>query len=394
MNSDRQQDWFRHDGTLSAVDGGYTVILQPGQIYTLSTATGAGKGAAATPPTGQGMRLPYADRFDTTPVGRLPKLFSDFNGGFEIEPCRGGRHGTCLGQRVTIPPIEWRYVTPTPPLTVLGDPNWRGDYAVSVDAYLDEAPYVDLLGRVDGVQLGHGGQPGYRLRLAADGSWTLIEQDPSLRETTLAAGRIADARRWHRLGLRFTGPRIQASVDDRQVADVADERHNRGQVGLLVGDWKTAQFDNLSITPTGTGPVLLPQAEMRASASNANVGYEASTALDSSPSTMWHTSWSPPSQLPQSITLDLGRPCRPRALIYTPRSDGNPNANVTAYRLYVGTDGSTFRPVAEGTWPATAATKSVEIPVSAGPIRYLRLEVLAGNGYGGAAELNVALTPP
>jgi O-glycosyl hydrolase len=395
LGSDRPADWFRHTADVVPAGGSYQVTLRPGRLYTLTTTTGQGKGSAAAPAAADTtQQMPYADSFDTTPTGGSPRLLSDFNGRFEAAPCQNGRPGRCLTQRVTTPPIEWRYVTRTPPLTVGGDPNWWGDYAVSVDAYLDAAPYVDLIGRADAVLLGGGGQPGYRLRLSADGTWRLLEQAPDRTERMLAGGQVAGftAKRWYRVGLSFRGDRIAATVDGRQVAAVTDDRHNRGQVALLVGDWATAQFDNLLVTRTAAPPLLLPQHRMRATSSAAQLGYDAGNTLDANPSSLWHTPWSSPVALPQSVTLDLGAPMRPQALLYTPRYDGNPNGNATAYAVYTSLDGTSFARVATGAWPATSATKSVSIPAHIGPVRYLRLEVLQGNGYAAAAELSVALT--
>jgi O-glycosyl hydrolase len=393
LRSPDTTDWFRRAPDLTRVGGGYHLTLQPGHVYTVTTTTGQGKGKAAAPPhADRRMRQTYVDSFETTKLGDAPRLLSDFNGRFEAVRCAGNRAGTCIGQQVTIKPIEWRYVTRTNPLTVIGDPTWSGDYAVSVDAYLGRAPHVDLIGRADGVQLGLGGQPGYRLRLAADGTWTLIEQAPDRVETALASGRLDtfDPTRWYRLGLSFKGTRIRASINGKLLAEVRDSRHNRGQVGLMVGDWTTAQFDNLAIRPTAPPPKLIPQNTMRATATSAHLGYEASNVLDANPNSMWHTSWDPPAELPQSITLDLGKARRVRALIYTPRYDGNPNGTITSYTLYSSVDGEDYTAVAQGTWQPTAANKTIEVPTDK-PVRYLRLEAHSGNGYAAATELNVVV---
>jgi len=392
LRSDQHADWFTQEATVRPDDGAYRLTVQPGHVYTLTTTAGQGQGKVGTFGTDRAMKLPYRDDFDATPHGRSPRLLSDFNGAFEAVDCPG-RRGRCVEQVVTTEPIAWRYTTHTTPLTVLGDPHWFGDYRVAVDARVDQAQHVDLLGRVDGVQLGAGGQPGYRLRLDRSGRWTLIEYASDRTETALAEGRLDrfHPRQWHRLSLAFRGEQLSAFIDNRRVARVDDARHNRGQVGLMVGDWQRAQFDNLTITPTGPSPVLVPQGEISATATNAHLGYEAANVLDANPNSMWHTSWEPQAPLPQSITLDLGRRRPATALLYTPRYDSNPNANITEYTVHVSSDGDSFTPVTSGSWPADGATKAVALPP--GRVRYIRLEAHAGNGYAGAAELNVALTP-
>jgi hypothetical protein len=188
--------------------------------------------------------------------------------------------------------------------------------------------------------------------------------------------------------LSFTGTTIVARVDDTTVATVDDDRHNRGQVGLLVGAWRRAQFGDLAIEPTAPAPTLLPQEEMRATATRADLGCEASNALDANPTSLWHAS-SSPEDPPASITLDLGRSRSVHSLLYTPRPDADLRGKLTAYRVLTSTDGTTFTEVASGTWPATAATKVVAL--AADHVRHVRLEGASPDGAAGAAELNVAL---
>lgn len=388
LRSDRYDDWFRRVGEVEPVDGEYEIVLAPGRLVTLTTTRGQGKAAWEPPSRPRVFPLPYDEDVSAVPPGRSPRLFSDFNGAFEAVPRPDGG-GQCLAQTVTIRPLDWRYTVDTPPFTHLGDPMWWGDYAVTVDVRLDQAPYVDLLGRIDYVLRGAGGQPGYRLRLSRD-HWALLETAPDGTEDTLAQSRLdVDPTQWYRLHLSFTGEELAASVDGTTVATVRDDRHNRGQVGLLVGAWRRAQFRDLAIVPTSPAPSLLSQDEMRVTATSADLGYEASNVLDANPASWWHTSTSTPDR-PASITLDLGHPRSVHSLLYTPRGDGDPSGNLTTYRVLTSSDGVTFTEVASGSWSATSATKVV--PLAAERVRYVRLEGASPDGHAGAAELNVVLS--
>ncbi|HEY6738575.1 MAG TPA: discoidin domain-containing protein [Actinopolymorphaceae bacterium] len=392
LRSESYDDWFRQSATVTPTDGAYELTLEPGRLYSLTTTTGQGKPATGRSGADRVMALPYEDDFTSASIGRTPRLWSDWNGAFEVTARPDGDRG-CLEQVVTTPPLEWRYTVRTTPLTVLGDPRWWGDYAVSVDVRLHEAPHVDLLGRVDGVLRGQGGEPGYRLRLVRDGRWSLLEVGPDRVETVLAAGALhgVEPERWYRLGLSFRGSLITAYVDGSLVGRADDERHNRGQVGLVVGDWARARFGRLVVTPTGPAPELVPQNEMRAVASSERLGEEARNVLDANPSSMWLSEPVPDlAAKPQSITLDLGRPRPARALLYTPRFDGDPRGVVTSYVVAVGVDGDRFTPVARGTWPVSSATKVV--PLTGDDVRFVRLEAHGGGqGQAGAAELDVAV---
>ena len=146
---------------------------------------------------------------------------------------------------------------------------------------------------------------------------------------------------------------------------------------------------------TANVPVYLdvvPREQMTATATSAQSGYPASNAIDGKASTLWHTSWSPRVYPPQVITLDLGGAYDVRGLQYLPRQDGNPNGVVTAYQVFVSTDGTTFTNAGSGTWALSGALKSADL--SAPGARFVRLEAdQAGNGYVAAAEINIIGTP-
>ncbi|MFC0540268.1 discoidin domain-containing protein [Kutzneria chonburiensis] len=134
---------------------------------------------------------------------------------------------------------------------------------------------------------------------------------------------------------------------------------------------------------------MVPQSAMTATADSAQEpGYEAKSAIDGDRTTMWHSAWSPYQPPPHELTQDLGGGYQVTGLRYVPRQDGNPNGIVTSYAVEVSMDGTTFTPVATGSWAADDSTKSAVFPARAA--RYVRLRALAGvNGYTAAAEINV-----
>jgi len=300
------------------------------------------------------------------------------------------------------------------PVTVVGDlKSWR-DYDASVLARPGGSGWTELLGRVDG-QYGSA-VSGVHLRVGADGSWRLYDEDlrgqdgdlcrpsdpscaPSAPTTraattrTLATGRVPGAGSgWHRLGLSFRDATVTASLDGKRIAQVTDDAHASGQAGLGVSPWDQAEFDDLRVAPVPpSGPVRwLPGQALRASATSAHPGYEPRKAIDGSVQSMWHTDWSPRSTLPQSITVDTGAVRRLARLTYQPREDGNGNGVITRYTLESSRDGRTFTPVSTGTWPSDATRKTLDLTGTTA--RYLRLTAQEGGGdYASAAEIQVAV---
>ncbi|MDQ6422158.1 endo-alpha-N-acetylgalactosaminidase family protein [Paenibacillus sp. LHD-117] len=132
--------------------------------------------------------------------------------------------------------------------------------------------------------------------------------------------------------------------------------------------------------------VKIPQAQMTATASGFQPGDEPSNALDGDASTMWHTPWYS-TQLPASITLDLGGSYVVNQLNYTPRTSGQ-NGNITSYNLYASTNGTDFTLVTSGTWEGAAGVKALRF--AGVEATHLKLEATAGMGnFASAAELNV-----
>lgn len=113
-------------------------------------------------------------------------------------------------------------------------------------------------------------------------------------------------------------------------------------------------------------------------------------AIDGDINTFWHSEYSPPHPLPQSITLNLQQVEQVGKLTYQPRFDGNLNGTIKGYNVYVSTDGQTFTKVTSGTWPVDARLKTATFtPVDA---RYVRLEATAASGgsFCSAAEITAS----
>jgi alpha-L-fucosidase len=96
--------------------------------------------------------------------------------------------------------------------------------------------------------------------------------------------------------------------------------------------------------------------------------------------------WTSSGSLPQSVTLDLGKVYDTiDMLMYQPRRESSTTGNITSYRIYVSTNGTTFTQVASGTWAADVMVKRAQFPRQSA--RYVRLEAVAVNG-GTSAVIN------
>ncbi|MFC5449960.1 endo-alpha-N-acetylgalactosaminidase family protein [Paenibacillus aestuarii] len=147
--------------------------------------------------------------------------------------------------------------------------------------------------------------------------------------------------------------------------------------------------------PPDSGPVVdpnqIPQSQMTATATSEeleNDNNAASMVLDGDPDTIWHTKWDKSDPLPQSITLNLGGTYDVNKIKVLPRQGGGSNGIITAYNVYVSTDGIQYTKVANGTWAQDKTEKIAEFPATRAS--FIKLEATSGyNGWASAAEINV-----
>jgi hypothetical protein len=251
LNSNNSADYLVHTTDITPSNGSYHLTVQPGYVYTVTTTTGQGKGTATGAAQGS-LNLPYSDGFDSYTAGKEAKYLMDMQGAFETSPCAAGRSGMCVRQATLQLPILWK--TATDPYALLGNVNWS-NYTVSADVLLENAGYVQLIGRAGSQNTTDtAGQNAYYLRMSDTGAWSILRRNTSAQVTTLRSGTATalGTGRWHTLGLTFSGSTITAVADGTTLGSVTDSTFGAGQVGIGTSQGETAQFDNLQIV-AGSG---------------------------------------------------------------------------------------------------------------------------------------------
>ena len=251
LNSSSSSAYFVQQSSITPASSAYSLTLLPGYIYTLSTTTGQGKGTIIGPPPAV-LPLPYSDNFESYSVGLEARYFSDQNGAFEIAAAGGGRSGLVMRQMAPVSPHTWD--NNSDPYTLLGDLSWT-NYTVTSDVLLEQAGYVELLGRV-GTQAGFSPANinAYYLRVTSAGAWSILKNTSGGTVTTLKSGSVTalGTNTWHTLAVSFQGSTITAKIDGTTVGTATDTSYGSGQVGVGVSGWQNAQFDNFSVVAIGT----------------------------------------------------------------------------------------------------------------------------------------------
>lgn len=229
--------------------GSFTITLDGGSIYSLTTTTGQAKGTAAGPAS-SAFPYPYTDNFESYTVGLTPKYFSDQGGIFEVANRTVGS-GKCLRQIMAQKGIEWHYHYDPYPETFLGNTGWT-DYEVISDVYIENSGYVSIFGRVGNIPQNTNPPSGYWMKVDQAGNWEIKASS-----TTIASGTTSfSANAWHTLKLKFSGTSIQGYVDGVQIVGVSDSSYGSGMAGLG-GGWNNAQFDNFTVQ-SFSGPTPTP----------------------------------------------------------------------------------------------------------------------------------------
>ena len=250
LNSGNSSDYFVQQTSITPSGGSYTVTLQPGYIYTLTTTTGQGKGTIGSPPPAA-LGLPYAENFEGYSVGQEARYFADQNGAFEIAASGGGRSGQCLRQMAPVAPITWD--GGGNPYTIMGNLAWT-NYTVTCDVLLEQAGSAEIMGRVNTQQpFTPANINAYYLRVSDSGAWSILKNTTGGTVTTLNSGSVSalGTNTWHTLVLAFQGSSITAKIDGTTVGSTTDSSYATGQIGLGVNGWQNVQFDNFSITSSG-----------------------------------------------------------------------------------------------------------------------------------------------
>jgi Glycosyl hydrolase family 59/Ricin-type beta-trefoil lectin domain/Galactocerebrosidase, C-terminal lectin domain len=259
LNAPTAANTFAQQASITPAGGSYSLTVQPGYIYTLTTTTGQGKGSAASPAQST-LGLPYSDSFDGDATGQQPRYLSQQQGAFETGACAGGRSGQCAQQQAGVQPIEWD--GNSNPYTIGGNLSWA-NYTVSVDALMQQAGAVQLIGRASTQHsFGPAGIDEYYLQLSSTGAWSIVRNNTSHTLTTLASGTVTapGTGTWQHLALTVNGHTISAAINGTTVASVADSAYASGMAGFGISGYQTGQFDNLAVTLAGsatpTGPII------------------------------------------------------------------------------------------------------------------------------------------
>ncbi len=397
FGTEDQSQQFVDGGTISPRGGVFEFIIKPNHVYSITTRETMGKGdAQPASDTHEKLSLPFFEGFESTELVKNARYFTPVNGSFEVQPCKGGREGKCYQQMITQQPINWNATGDMPPTSMVGDPRWWSDYTIKADVMLEKPGYVEVIGRVSG-QLGW--TPylgGYHFQVGSDG-WKLYNEDsPSKTITPIDSGKTSiQPGKWHTMAMSMRANHIVLKLDGKTLATIENSGQLQGNVAIRASKWQQAQFDDITVTPTGPEPEFVSYDSMSIAEYSSVQGFwggwtfEAENVIDDRLGTQWQSKNNGENH---SLTIDLGGVRNIEALWLRPRRpyfDKNNTKHITGYRVEVSRDGGTYETVDKGEWPATGSTKIAAWGEKV-PARFVRLIVLDTNqGAASASEIQL-----
>ncbi|MFF2274646.1 discoidin domain-containing protein [Agromyces sp. NPDC058126] len=165
------------------------------------------------------------------------------------------------------------------------------------------------------------------------------------------------------------------------------------------GDGAGSATETLSVPTIPPLPNLIDQTQLTiagvSSEETVSENTPAAKAIDGDPYTFWHTSYRNGAvPYPHFITLDLGASYDVTGLEYLTRQNAV-NGRMKDYQVFVSADGTSWGdPVATGSFTGDLGPQRVEFAAAAGRyVKLVGLNSMAGNAFGGAAEINVGGVP-
>lgn len=278
---------------LVGADGRFSLHVEVGDYYTISTVRSAQHGAhgpseADNPPSRPAFPLPYEQDFNRVPTSQEAPYFVNQIGVFEVQypfdesdairrtPSTGdddgmlerpspydlamqaGRHHKVLRQMVPQTPIGWSDGGFKGPVALIGMKEWQ-DVSVSVDFRLPAANVMACVGtRADQMWV-----EGVVMCIKSSGAWQLTLGGPELNGNVdpwrwIAKGtatRAPGITEWHTLNVTTVDTSIAASLDGESLWQGEQLKTIRGAdtgfVALGTNAWAPVEFDNFRVRQAG-----------------------------------------------------------------------------------------------------------------------------------------------
>ncbi|MET0793416.1 MAG: discoidin domain-containing protein [Polyangiaceae bacterium] len=162
------------------------------------------------------------------------------------------------------------------------------------------------------------------------------------------------------------------------------DNYDKWQLNVTQGTWSTNIDDGF--LPQGAWTLLHADSEE----TQGEDGH-ATNAFDGSPSTIWHTQYTPTTtEHPHEIQIDMGASYSLTGFRYLPRQDTDDHGMVAQYEFYASADSANWgTAVATGTF--NTDRKEKRVPFAAKTARYLRFVALTeinGEAWTSVAELD------
>ncbi|HDR9881386.1 TPA: galactosylceramidase [Burkholderia cenocepacia] len=252
MKSRNSKDFMVRGPDITPTGDGFSITLQPGMAYSLTTTTGQSHGSPGTIVPGSSiLAIPYIDDMGGYKVGGEARYLSDMQGSFEIQPCQGGIAGNCIQQMAPMKPLFWNGAGGSSnPFAIFGDARWS-DYSISDRVFFSKPGMLKLFGRISKIPKEGGVPYGYAFLVYDNGKWSLTKNS-SGEPVVISSGSVhaLDITKWHDMSIMMNGDNIAISLDG-QILKVDKDTNPllSGMAGIGTDNYNLDQFSHLRICP-------------------------------------------------------------------------------------------------------------------------------------------------
>jgi galactosylceramidase len=248
-------------------DGSFTLIMVPGDFYTISTVRTARHGTFETPvpPPQPRAPLPIVNDFDSTAISQQPYLWSQMLGAFEVHTDSANASNRVLRQMGEgIPLDQWSGKDACMPGTLVGMREWQ-DVSIAVEFRLPPpAPHTSTeLGGAKaaacvGTRLDWTFDLGVAICVSVSGVWNLTyggsqpKNPPVEIVSGVLPGPPIKPGTWHSLNLTTLGGTASAIYDGTALVNAHPIRNiDTGFAAMLTNGYFQVEFDNVRVEAVG-----------------------------------------------------------------------------------------------------------------------------------------------
>ncbi|KAJ9439144.1 putative galactocerebrosidase [Diplonema papillatum] len=250
--NDEKPQFEQLDDIQVSADGTFSVTVDAGDYFTLSTITTSVKGSYQSPTSEPAFPLPHDDDFSSYTTSEEAKFFMDQVGVFEVHTDSSNSSNQVMRQMVPEIPIGWSDGGSQGPVSVIGMKEWQ-DISIETKFRLPSEGAAACVATRATQMWG----TAVVFCVGGNGVWNLTYSGPPedgvYRSAPIVAGKVAmPGNAWHILKLATMDTTATGWYDGQQAFNSTIRNADTGFAAIGTNSWYAVEFDYLRLDKVGT----------------------------------------------------------------------------------------------------------------------------------------------